>query len=198
MRQETYIPGLATGALRPATASDVRSVLQEYLSHGESPPAAITVALPLLDLTRAPIGYRARYKAASQGFEDLARELLAQGIELKGSPGCLGWEIRILPRGDGHGPHQDDDHGLHQDDDHGLHQGEIPRVEETLGADGKVRPKQLVKITSSIEEPPVPGTARGAPPRCAARGPARRSGPCRGDCFEEAVVFLTPGLPAVF
>ncbi len=166
MKEEIYsAPGL--GALRPATVSDVRSVLQGYLAHGGIPPKAITVALSLLDLAQAPMGYKARYRVAGEGFADLARELLSQGIELKGSPGCLGWEIRILPRGDGHGPHQDDDHGLHQ--------GEIPRVEETLGADGKVRPKQLVKITSSIEEPPDPWDGQGTPPRCAARGACQKA-----------------------
>ncbi len=102
MKEETYIPGLATGVLRPATVSDVRSVLQGYLAHGGIPPAAITVALPLLDLAQAPMGYKARYKAAGEGFEELARELRSQGIELKGSPGCLSWEIRVSPR-DGQG-----------------------------------------------------------------------------------------------
>ncbi len=101
MKEEIYsAPGL--GALRPATVSDVRSVLQGYLAHGGIPPKAITVALPLLDPAQAPPGFRARYRAASEGYEELARELQGQGVELKGSPGCLSWEIRVSSR-DGQG-----------------------------------------------------------------------------------------------
>ncbi len=97
MELKTYCPGLAE--LRLITPEDVKACLQDFLKRAGKPLATIVVNIALLDPTKAPLGFEKKYRLASPGFfEALAGELQAQGVELAGDRGVLGWEVRLAEK----------------------------------------------------------------------------------------------------
>jgi len=91
-----YGPGEYPPFVRSITPDDVRGVLRDYASeHGGRAPAALIIAIHLLDPSRAPRGYESRYGQTSRDFENLAGELRAAGIELRGESGVLASEVLV-------------------------------------------------------------------------------------------------------